>query len=179
MALLLQADVCVLRWCVISARPALGRGSAVVFSWIGNGVVYPVLAAMLLLASGARGGGAIVAAAVNVGVLHSFYPFIKKRTARPRPYRTYSDLISLLKALDEHSFPSGHAMTLTAALVPIVLALPATLWESLALWCVMAWARLASAHHYPSDVLAGTALGLAVSYPLSLHGLAAAALVLP
>ena len=37
----------------------------------------------------------------------------------------------------------------------------------------MAWARLASAHHYPSDVAAGTVLGVSVSYPISFYALAA------
>jgi undecaprenyl-diphosphatase len=41
----------------------------------------------------------------------------------------------------------------------------------------MAWARLASAHHYPSDVAVGAALGVAVSYPISVYALAVARLV--
>jgi undecaprenyl-diphosphatase len=167
-AFLLRADVCVLRWCVASARPTIGRGSAIAFSWVGNGVVYPVLAAGLMLAGGAQARNAILLASINIGLLHGLYPVIKRHAARPRPYRTHADLAPLLRALDEHSFPSGHAMTLTAALVPMVLALPGTLLVSIALWCIMAWARLASAHHYPSDVLAGTALALIVSYPLSI-----------
>jgi undecaprenyl-diphosphatase len=43
---------------------------------------------------------------------------------------------------------------------------------------LMGWARLASAHHYPSDVAAGTVLGVSVSYPVSLAALAALRLVI-
>jgi len=33
--------------------------------------------------------------------------------------------------------------------------------------CGMAWSRVATAHHYPSDILAGAVLGLGVGYPIS------------
>ena len=85
--------------------------------------------------------------------------------------------LPLLRALDEHSFPSGHAMTLTAALVPFVLAFPHVLGLAFATWLLMAWARLASAHHYPSDVAAGAVLGVCVSYPISIYALAVSRLV--
>jgi undecaprenyl-diphosphatase len=79
--------------------------------------------------------------------------------------------------LDQHSFPSGHAMTLPAVLVPLGLQFPQTIGLAFASWLLMAWARLASAHHYPSDVAAGAALGVCVSYPISVFALAASRLV--
>ncbi len=168
---LMTADVAIVRLCVASARTAVGRRLAVDVSRMGNGVIYPALAALMILGCGARGCYAVIAAAINVGFIHSVYPMIKRHAARQRPFQAYSDLQPLLATLDEHSFPSGHVMTLTAALVPIVIAIPGTLSLSLAAWCAMAWARLASAHHYPSDVVAGAAIALAVSYPLSRYGL--------
>jgi len=36
----------------------------------------------------------------------------------------------------------------------------------------MAWSRMATAHHYPSDVLGGVALGIVLAYPLSTYLLA-------
>ena len=166
------ADLWVVRLCVASARTSLGRHLAVAVSRVGNGGLYPALAALMIVACGARGCYAMIAAAINIGLMHSVYPTIKRRAARVRPFRAYADLKPLLATLDEHSFPSGHIMTLTAALVPIALALPGTLPLALGGWVAMAWARLASAHHYPSDVLAGAALALVVSYPLSRIGLA-------
>lgn len=175
-AVLIAADLWFVRLCVATARPALGRRLAVAFSRIGNGGLYPVLATLLILGWGARGRDAMIAAAINVGLVHSVYPAIKRRAGRRRPFQAHADLESLLETLDEHSFPSGHVMTLTAALVPIVLVLPATLPLSLGAWCAMAWARLASAHHYPSDIFAGAAFALVVSYPLSKYGLGGAGL---
>ncbi|MFO1124672.1 MAG: phosphatase PAP2 family protein [Methylocystis sp.] len=64
-------------------------------------------------------------------------------------------------------FPSGHAMTLTGVLAPIVIAWPATTPSAALLLLSMAWSRIATAHHYPSDVVAGAALGAGLSYPLA------------
>ncbi len=171
---LLAADVWVLRMCVATARPTLGRILAVGVSRLGNGGLYPLLAAVLIVGCGLRGCYAILAAAINVALIHSLYPMIKRHAARQRPFQAHADLKPLLATLDEHSFPSGHVMTLTAALVPIVIAIPGTMALSLAALCAMAWARLASAHHYPSDIFAGAAIALAVSYPLSHYGLGGA-----
>lgn len=171
---LLAADVWVLRMCVASARTAVARHLAVGVSRLGNGSLYPVLAAVMIVGCGFRGCYAIIAAAINIALMHSLYPTIKRHAARQRPFRAHADLKPLLATLDEHSFPSGHVMTLTAALVPIVMAVPGALSVSLAAWCAMAWARLASAHHYPSDIFAGAAIALAVSYPLSHYGLGGA-----
>jgi undecaprenyl-diphosphatase len=57
-------------------------------------------------------------------------------------------------------------MTLTAALLPLTISNVRLVMLSVALWGLMAWARLASAHHYPSDILAGTIIALVGSYPL-------------
>ena len=165
--ILFRADIWFVRVCARSARPAVGRGLAIAFSRAGNGGLYPVLAATLLFAFGAQARLVVLLAAVNIVLMHTVYPTIKRRAARLRPFRAYADLKPLLATLDEHSFPSGHVMTLTAALVPIALALPATLPLALGAWVAMAWARVASAHHYPSDILAGAALALIVSYPLT------------
>ncbi len=169
--LLSRADIWFVRACAKTARPAMARGLAIAFSRAGNGGIYPVLAAVLFYALGMQARVVVIVAALNILLMHIVYPTIKRRAGRARPFRSYSDLKPLLATLDEHSFPSGHVMTLTAALVPIALALPETLPVALGVWIAMAWARVASAHHYPSDILAGAALALLVSYPLSRLGL--------
>jgi undecaprenyl-diphosphatase len=170
--ILFRADLWFVRVCVKTARPALGRVLAVAVSRIGDGGLYPLLAAALIYEFGRQSRGAIILAAINILLVHSVYPTIKRRAARARPFQACADLKPLLATLDEHSFPSGHMMTLTAALVPIALARPATLPLALGVWFAMAWARLASAHHYPSDILGGGALALLVCYPVSKMGLA-------
>lgn len=153
------------------------RSLAIGLSWLGNGWAYLVMGTGALLASGWRALPVIAIAALNVGLLHCLYPSIKRTVARPRPYRCDGALVPLLRVLDEYSFPSGHAMTLSAALVPMVLAFPDLLTAALVVAGLMAWARLASAHHYLSDVAAGTLLGVSVSFPISFYALVAARLV--
>jgi len=104
----------------------------------------------------------------NAGVLHCLYPLIKRRIGRPRPFRVDPRLRSLVSVLDEHSFPSGHMMTLSGVLVPIVLVWPSAMLSAAVLLLVMAWSRIATAHHYPSDIFAGAFLGIAFACPLSI-----------
>ena len=177
LARLSAIELAVVHGFVLTARPAALRSLAVTLSWLGNGWAYLAIAAGSVAAAGTRALPAIAVGVLNAGVLHCLYPSIKRRIARPRPYRRDVTLTPLLRALDEYSFPSGHAMTLTAALVPLVLAFPAITMPAVAVWCLLGWARLASAHHYPTDVAAGALLGIGVAYPLSYYALTASALV--
>ena len=161
----------------LTARPPALRHLAIVLSWLGNGWAYVVIALSSIGIVGLRALPAIAMGALNAGVLHCLYPSIKRRIARPRPYQRDPSLRPLLRALDEYSFPSGHAMTMTAALTPLVLMFPATAVVVVSVWLMLAWARLACAHHYPSDVIVGATLGASVAYPLSVGALAASHLM--
>jgi undecaprenyl-diphosphatase len=111
-----------------------------------------------------QGAGLILGCATaSIVLLHAVYPAMKRLTARPRPMDVENCFPHALSPLDRYSFPSGHVMTLTAALVPILNASPTTWPLALFAWISMAWARLAVGHHYASDIVAGTMLGAAVS----------------
>ncbi|PPQ13897.1 hypothetical protein CV770_39920 [Bradyrhizobium sp. AC87j1] len=58
-------------------------------------------------------------------------------------------------------------MTLTAVLITLPVASVSAILGLACVWTLMAWARIAVAHHYPSDVLAGSALAMLVAYPIS------------
>jgi undecaprenyl-diphosphatase len=150
-----------------SARSALGKFLAVAISKLGNGWIYLILAPIVLIGLGWQGMHVAALAGVNAALLHMLYPLIKRRFGRKRPFQTDPRLPSLLRTLDDHSFPSGHAMTLTGVLAPIVIAWPAATLSAGLLLASMAWSRIATAHHYPSDVAAGVALGAGLSYPLA------------
>ena len=166
-ARLAAIELLFVRTCAAQTRSRLGRLLAMGLSRLGNGWIYPVIAVACLVLAGRQALEVILIAAVNVALLHCMYRRIKLWCRRARPYQSYPELNPLLPALDEHSFPSGHAMTLTAVLVPLALAFPLLLIPAGALWLFMAWARLASAHHYGSDILAGAGLALGVAYPIS------------
>ena len=176
-ARLSAAELSIVRGFAWTAQWRPTRSLAIGLSWLGNGWAYLIIGVCALLASGWRALPVIAIGALNAGLLHCLYPSIKRAVARPRPYRCDGTLVPLLSVLDEYSFPSGHAMTLSAALVPLVLAFPDLLAVAVVMAGLMAWARLASAHHYPSDVAAGTLLGVSVSFPISFYALVAARLV--
>jgi undecaprenyl-diphosphatase len=50
----------------------------------------------------------------------------------------------LLATLDEHSFPSGHAMTLSAVLAPIVILWPSMTISGVLMAACLAWSRVAT-----------------------------------
>jgi undecaprenyl-diphosphatase len=162
---------------VDTARHRPARAAVIAINWLGDGWFYLALAAASILAAGVKALPVVAVGALNAGVLHCLYPVLKQWVARPRPYQRDATLVPLLAAMDVYSFPSGHAMTMSAAMVPLVLAFPQMLGMALAFWLLSAWARLASAHHYPSDVAVGAVLGVSVSYPISIYALSATQLV--
>jgi undecaprenyl-diphosphatase len=164
---LLKADARFVHACARSMRkPSIRRG-AIAASWLGNGWIYAGIAIATALSMGAGSIDVIWKAVLSVAILHSIYRPLKLWLSRPRPFQAFPELKPLLPVLDEHSCPSGHAMTLTAVLVTLPAANSMIVLTYLALWVTMAWARIAVAHHYPSDVLAGTALALFVAFPIS------------
>lgn len=141
--------------------------AAMVVSWLGNGLIYLLLAILLVAYAGAAAWRGIAVAALCGAVSHLLYPWVKRAGDRPRPFQHRTRLVPPLAPLDARSFPSGHMMTLSAAMTPALVAWP-LLWPVAAgLWLVMAWSRLACAHHYPSDLLGGTLLGVAVALPVT------------
>ena len=158
-------ELLAVRFAARTARPRALRLLAITLSKMGNGWVYPLLGAVILARWGLIGLTMIAPAGVNALLLHSIYPIIKRAFVRRRPFQAAPELPSLLDALDAHSFPSGHMMTMAGVLTPIVMLWPAsTLWAVPMAVCV-AWSRVATAHHYLSDVLAGAVLGIGVGYP--------------
>lgn len=132
-------------------------------SRLGNGPIYLFIVAAVALFRPQDALTIIGCAAASILLLHSVYPTMKQATARPRPRDVAAVFPESIPTLDRYSFPSGHVMTLTAALTPILHSAPKTWPVGVAVWAAMSWSRLAIGHHYASDVAAGTILGAAVS----------------
>lgn len=80
---------------------------------------------------------------------------------RKRPYVAYPQKIKPVgRQFSDSSFPSSHMATTVAMLFVIVSFYPSLLIASVMLVLFMAFARLHNGMHYPSDLLAGTLLGL-------------------
>jgi undecaprenyl-diphosphatase len=152
-------DTVVMRYIFDLTKGSRGELGAILVSKLGNGWLYLFLFPFLLFELQERRFAATLTAAANIGVSHSIYPWIKRRYRRIRPFHVDPTLISLLPTRDEFSFPSGHTMTLAAALMPVAYLYPEFWVPSIFMILLMAWARIASGHHYPTDVCAGASMG--------------------
>lgn len=119
-----------------------------------------------LLVVGFAGGNSGAAAAVrlfSVGAIDLvLYRIIKRWIARPRPSVSTS-LIQRVRPLDVFSFPSGHVMHAVACSIVLTAYFPAAAVVVWPLTTLIALSRVILGLHYPSDVIAGAALGAAVA----------------
>ncbi|MEQ8843201.1 MAG: phosphatase PAP2 family protein [Acidimicrobiales bacterium] len=125
--------------------------------WVGLGAV--------LAASGSRRGrraaqrgllAVSLASAVTNGVLKPLLP-------RPRPPVRGEGFVSLVRRPSSSSFPSGHAASAAAFATAVALESPAAAAPIGALAALVAYSRISTGVHYPSDVLVGGAVGAAVA----------------
>src|SRR5512143_1229846 len=132
-------------------------------SRLGDGVFWYALMLVLLLQYQAAALPAVIHMLV-VGLLGTaIYKLIKGKTLRPRPYNVYPAIVCAGKTLDQFSFPSGHTMHAVAFSIVAVSYYPALLWLAAPFAVLVALSRPILGLHYPSDVLAGAALGAVIS----------------
>ncbi len=120
-----------------------------------------------LLGAALAGGNTGASAAIRlfaVGVTDLvLYRIIKRWIARPRPAGSGTGIIERVRPLDMFSFPSGHVMHAVACSVVLTAYYPmaaAVVWP---LTILIALSRVILGLHYPSDVVAGAALGATVA----------------
>jgi undecaprenyl-diphosphatase len=148
--------------CVTFARRTRLTPAARFLSRLGNGWLYPIASALLLLASPSHALPYILAAGVSTGLAHLVYPPLKRLLARPRPCDLEPSLADDCQPLDRYSCPSGHAMTAAAFGVPIIVLAPAAAPIVIGGWLLVSWSRVALGHHYWSDIVIGSTIGGAI-----------------
>jgi undecaprenyl-diphosphatase len=123
--------------------------------------------ALLLLVPGSRGELArrtAVAAAASTALAVVIAHFVSAAVDRPRPFVAHAGTIhAFINHAADPSFPSDHATAAFAIATAVVLRvrLPGTVLLVLA--GVLAIGRVFMGLHYPSDVLAGAAVGAAAA----------------
>src|SRR5262249_27792909 len=91
------------------------------------------------------------------------YRALKQGTLRPRPYEVHAHIAAGATPLDRFSFPSGHTLHAVAFTLVALAYYPALTWFLLPLTAAVAASRMVLGLHYPSDVLAGAAIGASVA----------------
>lgn len=160
-------------WLCVRMNRALRYAAVLHFfravSWLGNGIFWYSLMLALLLQQGAAAAQPVLHMALVGALCTLTYRALKRGTVRPRPYQTL-DVVRGAVPLDAFSFPSGHTLhavgfTLAASAWYPSLAAPLGAFTLLT-----AASRVVLGLHYPSDVLAGAAIGALLA------GVAAAAM---
>lgn len=149
---------------VTRQRTAELTALAKVVTWGGSAYVLVPLALVCCLAlvrAGLRREAVAVAVSLGGGML--IYDLVKLLVARPRP------TVEHLQAVAGSSFPSGHATQASAFWFSLALAapsVPAAARRRRVVWVLaavivaaVALSRVYLGVHYPSDVIAGVALG--------------------
>ena len=154
------------RLCVRVNRGARQRSVVLVLqavSWLGNGLFWYALMLALLLAD-AHGAALPVLHMAFVGaVCTCCYKMVKHSTVRSRPYEVNPLVSPGAAVLDRFSFPSGHTLHAIAFSLIACFYFPG-LWVILVPFTLLtAVSRVALGLHYPSDVIAGGALGALIA----------------
>src|SRR5262245_62171215 len=152
------------RACARLNRAARVRALLALFravSWLGDGIFWYALMLALLLAYGAEAALPVLHM-VGVGIVCTLvYRALKQGTLRPRPYQVHAHIAAGATPLDRFSFPSGHTLHAVAFTLIALAYYPALTPLLVAVTAAVAASRMVLGLHYPSDVLAGAALGAA------------------
>ena len=89
------------------------------------------------------------------------YKIVKASFSRPRPFVLIPDITMLIAPPDEFSFPSGHTAAAFVMVTVIGMHFVAGGVLLLPVAMTIGVSRVYPGVHYPSDVLAGTTLGIA------------------
>lgn len=172
-----------LAWFIEHRSPAAVRGATAV-TWLGTGWVVAIVCAVAAGVLWRKGVAPVLAAAPAVSAILAVVTatVAKQVFGRPRPPVGLHLVIAT-----EPAFPSGHATNSTAVYVTIALVVAGAVlrrWAArvavvglgLAIAVMVGLSRLTLGVHWPSDVVAGWALGLGIAVVVSTNSLVLAAL---
>ena len=140
--------------------PLLDKILAFITSLGNAGIIWIMLAVVLLILPKTRKAGIIVAAALLMDLILCNL-ILKNLVARVRPYDVNTAIAILIKKPLDFSFPSGHTAASFAAMTALFLAKMKKAWiAALVLAVLIAFSRLYFYVHYPTDVLGGAVVGI-------------------
>jgi undecaprenyl-diphosphatase len=87
------------------------------------------------------------------------YKWIKGKTLRPRPYEVHQDIWLTGRPLDRFSFPSGHTLHAVAFCAVGLYYYPQLAGLLIPFTALVGLSRVVLGLHYPTDVIAGAAIG--------------------
>jgi undecaprenyl-diphosphatase len=153
-------------WCLRANRVCERSGSRAYFaaiSRLGDGVFWYLLMGTLVVVDGYAGLLASAHLAATGAIALTLYKLLKRWTRRPRPFASDARIHAWVAPLDEFSFPSGHTLHAVAFSLVAMAHYPVLAWLLVPFTASVALSRVVLGLHYPSDVLAATAIGSALA----------------
>jgi undecaprenyl-diphosphatase len=143
-------------------RQTLRRFFAII-SRLGNGVFWYTLMLLIPLVAGPEA----IWISMHMGLVGvaglMVYKVLKKRLVRERPFFTHPGILLGTAPLDKFSFPSGHTLHAVGFTIVACSYFPSLAVILVPFALLTAMSRIVLGLHYPSDVLAGAAIGAAIA----------------
>lgn len=124
--------------------------------WYSLMAVLPLIYGMQAVPVSLRMAGAGVSGLI-------IYKLIKSFTERPRPFVKSGNIVLGTAPLDQYSFPSGHTLHAVSFTLIVIHYFPLLTWLLVPFAFLVAMSRVVLGLHYPTDVLAGAAIGLGLA----------------
>jgi undecaprenyl-diphosphatase len=130
----------------------------------GDGWLWYTLGLFVFLFGGAERLRAVGASGLAAAVGIVLFLLLKRLTGRKRPCALEPHCWATLLPPDQFSFPSGHSITAFAYATPMMVYYPSMTIGLLFCAISIAASRVLLGMHFVSDVLVGSAIGLALGY---------------
>jgi undecaprenyl-diphosphatase len=156
----LEGDLCV-RVNRLSERLWVRRVFVAV-SKLGDGWFWGALAIVPLVLHRPQAGPTVLVMTATAVAGIGIYKLLKHKLVRERPYINHRGILCGAAPLDRYSFPSGHTMHAASFTIMFYQLDPLFLAVALPFAILVAASRIILGLHYPSDVVVGAALGVAL-----------------
>jgi len=142
---------------------AIPRRMFQIASRLGDGIIWYVVILMLPLLYGAVAIKPSVVMALTGALGIVLYKLLKRVFVRERPFITHSTISLGMAPLDRYSFPSGHTLHAVSFAWQATVHFPELGFVLVPLAAMIAGSRVVLGLHYPTDVLAGAAIGASLA----------------
>ena len=149
-----------------SGKLTVNKGATI---YGGGGAIWLLAAVALLITKKYRKYGIFLLAGLAVGVLTGNI-ILKPLIARPRPCWIDQSVALLIANPTDFSFPSGHTLSSVIGATVLTKANPKFGIAAIPLAALIAFSRLYLYVHYPTDIIAGAALGVAIGLGVCVLG---------